>query len=163
VTWSLSANWWFYRDLFAGYNPEITSPSTLVWTRSQAVPWNSVGCRIEESAVVVEVPSAGLYEVTIDYEGPGRGARAFSMVRNNISRPPRQPEGLLALDPGASSQSFPVSASAAGDLRLEVVDRPVRDQPLTSLRFCRASEVSVPAASQALRLYGPIISGTGGS
>lgn len=163
ATWGLSANWWFYRDLFAGYDPEMTSPSTLVWTRTQAVPWKSVGCRIEESAVVVEAPSAGLYEVTLDYVGPGRGARAFSMVRNNISRPPMQPEGLLALDPGASSQSFPVSAGSAGDLTLEVVDRPVGDQPLTNLRSCSAREVSVPANSQALRLYGPIIKGTGGS
>ena len=93
VTWNLSANWWFYRDLFQGYTPVRTSPQTLGWTPATPATWAGVPCRTEGSEVVVEAPAAGLYEVTLRYQGPGRGARAFTMVQNDVN---------VAVDAGGS-------------------------------------------------------------
>ena len=143
-SWGLGANWWFYRGLFAGYLPQRTSPSTVVWTRTQPVDWAPADCRIAGDAVILQAPAAGLYEVTIDYAGPGRGARAFTMIRNNINQA-ADGNGYLALDPGASSQSIPVAVTAPGEVTLDTLDQPAAESARTRLEGCTAARVTTPA------------------
>lgn len=73
VTWNLSANWWFYRDLFKGYEPQQSSPTTYIWHPSAVRAWPSTPCKVEENEARVSTSHKGLYEVVVNYQGPGRG------------------------------------------------------------------------------------------
>jgi hypothetical protein len=155
-SWGVSANWWFYRGLFAGYLPQRTSPSTVVWRRNQPVDWEPVSCRVVDSAVLLQAPEAGLYDVTIYYAGPGRNARAFTMLRNNINRA-ADANGYVALDPGATSQRVPVSVPMPGEVVLDTLDRPATGTSHTELRGCVAHRVTAPAGAETLRLYASLL------
>ena len=158
VTWNLSANWWFYRDLFQGYTPVRTSPQTLGWTPAAPATWAGVPCRTEGSEVVVEAPAAGLYEVTLRYQGPGRGARAFTMVQNDVNIAV-DAGGFVSLDPGARVQRFPVAVRdpGAGTTVLATRDVPADDGPLTTLESCSAASIAHPAGADTAALYGRLL------
>jgi hypothetical protein len=158
VTWNLSANWWFYRDLFQGFAPVRTSPLTLTWTPAAPATWAEVQCRTEGAQVVVEAPSAGLYEVTLYYRGPGRGARAFTMVQNDVNIA-EDAGGFVALDPGARVQRFPVAVRdpGSGTTVLATRDVPADDGPLTVLESCSASSISFPEGADTAAVYGRLL------
>lgn len=158
VTWNLSANWWFYRDLFQGYAPVRTSPLTLGWTPAEPATWAQVPCRTEGSQVVVGAPAAGLYEVTLRYQGPGRGARAFTMVQNDIDVAV-DAGGFVALDPGAREQRFPVAVRdpGSGGTVLATRDVPGDGGPLTTLESCSASAITFPAGADTAAVYGRLL------
>jgi hypothetical protein len=158
VTWNLSANWWFYRDLFQGYAPVRTSPLTLSWTPAGPATWAEVPCRTEGSQVVVEAPATGLYEVALRYEGPGRGARAFTMVQNSVNVA-EDADGFVALDPGAREQRFPMAVRdpGSGTTVLATRDVPGDDGPLTTLESCSASAVTFPAGADTAAVYGRLL------
>ncbi|MGY1804719.1 hypothetical protein ACI78T_15670 [Blastococcus sp. SYSU D00922] len=154
ITWNLSANWWFYRTLFQGYAPEQTSPNTLVWKRDEPVRWTSTPCRVGSSGIELDAPSAGMYEVTLRYTGPGRNARAYTMVQNNINMV-LTGEGFVALDPGAAMQRIPVVVNepGTGTTRLPLRDVPDRAAGLTALHSCSASSVAVPDGARTMELF----------
>ena len=154
VTWNLSANWWFYRTLFQGYAPEQTSPNTLVWHRDVPATWDAVPCRVRDSAIEVDAPSAGMYEVTLKYRGPGRNARAYTMVQNNINMV-LTGEGFVALDPGATTQQVPVMVQDAGSgsTVLPLRDVSSGDDPITTLLSCSASSVTVPEGAETMTVF----------
>ncbi|MGY1601129.1 hypothetical protein [Geodermatophilus sp. SYSU D00815] len=156
VTWSLSANWWFYRTLFRSYAPARTSPTTLVWTPVEPASWQGVPCRVRGDEIVLGAPTPGLYEVTLDYRGPGAGSREYSMVQNNISL---GREGFLPLDPGAGRQQFPVAVhdAGAGSTTLGLRDVSAGREPLTTLESCRASAVTPPEGAGTLEIYRGIL------
>jgi hypothetical protein len=158
VTWNLSANWWFYRDLFRGYAPVRTSPLTLSWTPAGPATWTEVPCRTEGSQVVVEAPAAGLYEVALRYEGPGRGARAFTMVQNHVNVA-EDADGFVSLDPGAREQRFPVAVRdpGSGATVLATRDVPADDGPLTTMESCSASAITFPAGADTAAVYGRLL------
>jgi len=158
VTWNLSANWWFYRDLFQGYAPVPASPLTLGWTPAEPATWAEVPCRTEGSEVVVEAPTAGLYEVALRYQGPGRGARAFTMVQNDINVAV-DADGYVALDPGAHEQRFPVAVRdpGSGTTVLATRDVPGDDGALTTLESCTASSITYPEGADTAALYGRLL------
>jgi hypothetical protein len=158
VTWNLSANWWFYRDLFQGYAPVPASPLTLGWTPAEPATWAEVPCRTEGSDVVVQAPSAGLYEVTLHYQGPGRGARAFTMVQNDVNVA-EDAGGFVSLDPGARVQRFPVAVRdpGAGTTVLATRDVPGDDGPLTTLGSCSAASIAYPAGADTAAVYGRLL------
>jgi hypothetical protein len=154
ITWNLSANWWFYRTLFQGYAPEQTSPYTVVWERDDPVTWDEVPCRVGESAIEVDAPAAGLYEVTVDYRGPGQHARAYTSVQNNINMV-LTGEGFVALDPGATTQQIPVMIHDAGSGTTELPVRDVAggDDPVTTFVSCSAASVTVPDGAETWTVY----------
>jgi hypothetical protein len=154
ASWNVSASWWFYRDLFRSYVPERTSPMTLVWTPAdEPATWTSVPCRVSGYGIELDATANGFYEVNLDYRGPGDNARAFSMVRNRINAPGI---GWLALDPGATSQSFPIYVQGGASFPLKDIAAGWGD-PLTTLTGCTASAVSFPAGTDTMDLYSPMV------
>lgn len=153
VTWNLSANWWFYRTLFKSYAPVQTSPTTLLWRPATPTTWSSVPCTISGSTVELTVPAAGIYELTLNYRGPGTGARAFTMVQNNINL--EDPRTMVALDPGARTQQLPVAVQnpSGGRIVLHTVNVPGNRGRLTDFTSCSALRVTPPAGAQTMRLY----------
>lgn len=158
IGWNISANWWFYRDLFRSYLPEQTSPTTILWRpspeRRGAGP--AVPCHVRSDGVEIYPPVRGLYEVTVYYEGPGAGSRTFSMIRNGINQA-MGADGFVALDPSATSQSLPVYADEAGDITMSLKDVGRQtDEPVTTIQACTAARVLTPSTSQADDIYAPI-------
>jgi hypothetical protein len=157
--WNLSANWWLYHDLLKSYRPEQTSPMALTWTRTQPAAWTSVPCRIDGYKVQLSAEESGLYEVALQYQGPGAGSRAFTMVRNYLNTPGA--DGYLALDPGATSQAFPVYVH---DVREGITNLPLKDVPsgrrLTRLSGCTASAIAVPKGAETMDVFGGMLRST---
>lgn len=158
AAWNMSANWWFYRDLVKSYAPKQDSPMTLVWSRAQPATWQSVPCHVKGYHVELSAASSGLYEVALNYRGPGRNGRAFSMVQNYFNAP--LSDGYLALDPGATSQSFPVYVHDPGTGVTELAMKDVpRDggRHLTTLNGCTASAIAFPEGADTMNVFGGIL------
>lgn len=152
VTWGISANWWFYRDLFRSYSPVQTSPTTLNWTPTEPAVWEAVPCRVRGSNVEIDAPTEGLYEVTLRYSGPGRNARAYTMVQNNINVAAGA-RGYVGLDPGNDVQRFPVSVFAPGTTGLSTIDVSGGSGRVTRLESCTAADVDAPAEVDTVDLF----------
>jgi hypothetical protein len=95
----------------------------------------------------------GLYEVDVQYTGPGAGARAFTMLQNNFSAAV-DANGYVALDPGASSQRVPVRVDTTGSVALATLDMPAGEEALTQFHGCAAQRVEVPRGADTLQVYG---------
>lgn len=160
MSWNLSANWWFYRELFMSYEPVQTSPDSLLWTPTRPASWTPVGCSVSESGVLLEAAESGFYEVTLRYTGPGENARAFTMVQNNINFAAGA-EGYVALDPGAEVQRFPVHAgagSASEALALKHVPAG-GEEPLTVLEGCSAARITAPEGANTIEIFTTLVDG----
>jgi hypothetical protein len=123
-TWNLSASWWFYRELLAGYVPTALSPTTVVWAKSAHATWSPRACSVENGPVPtlrVQGEQRALYEVTLHYRLQGREHRALLRVRNNINV---VDGGYLSIDPNARTATFPVLAGSAERLDLNIVSAP---------------------------------------
>ncbi|MGY1804701.1 hypothetical protein ACI78T_15580 [Blastococcus sp. SYSU D00922] len=154
VRWSVSANWWFYRELFRSYAPEVSSPLTLDWTPTEPATWESVPCAVRGQQVELAAPAPGLYEVTLDYRGPGRNSRSYTMIENNINVV-ETARGWLALDPGAQRQQFPVAVHDAGSGTTVLGLRDISKDGgrLTELRSCTASAITAPDGADTMTVY----------
>ena len=153
--WGLSANWWFYRELFRSYEPQRTSPKTLVWTRTDPAVWQPVDCRVDGYGVALAADRPGLYEVTVDYRGPGRHARAVTSLQNGINVV-EGANGFVPLDPGATSQSVPVAVPdpGTGTTALALRDMPSGSgRRLTTPESCSAVRVAVPPTARTAEIY----------
>jgi hypothetical protein len=135
-SWNVSANWWFYRELFLGYLPTTLSPTTIEWRPALAVPWNDHPCAVSSSppAVMVRGNGRALYEITLHYRLDAGGRRSLLRVRNNINR---QDAGYLSIDPKAREVTFPALVAPGTALDLVVVVAPDRPTAL-SLESCTA-------------------------
>lgn len=153
-TWGVSANWWFYRTLFNSYAPVQTSPMTLDWRPRAPVHWAPVGCDIRGQQIALAARSAGWFEVTLHYRGPGRNSRAYSMVENNINFA-MSAQGFVALDPGAPMQQFPVAIPDPGSGTTLLPLRNVSKDggQVTELQSCTASAITVPPGAATMDLY----------
>lgn len=147
VTWNVSANWWFYRHLFKSYAPVQTSPTTLDWTPAAPQVWPDVpGCTVDEDGTVAfTAPVDGLYEITLDYIGPGSRSRAFTEVQNKINVAMGS-DGYVALDPGATSQSYPTYAPH-GLATLSSYDVSGSSDRLTKFAGCSVKRIVPPSRS----------------
>ncbi|MGY2067547.1 hypothetical protein [Blastococcus sp. SYSU DS0619] len=144
-TWNVSANWWFYRELFKSYAPEQSTPLTLNWTPVEPATWEPVPCDVDGSQIELTAPEAGLYEVTLRYEGPGSSSRSYTMVENNIAVT-ESAFGFMALDPGADEHQFPVAVQTpgSGTTVLSTKDVSAGTEPLTVLESCTAAAIAFP-------------------
>jgi hypothetical protein len=158
VRWSISANWWFYRDLFRSYQPEQISPLSVEWTPAEPATWDPVPCAVRGQQVELGAPTAGLYEVTLDYRGPGRNSRSYTMIENNINVV-QTARGYLALDPGARQMQFPVAVhhAGSGSTVLSLQDISKDGGRLTELESCTASAVSVPDGAATMEVYSGLL------
>ncbi|WP_375399788.1 hypothetical protein [uncultured Amnibacterium sp.] len=154
VSWNISANWWFYRDLFRNYAPQADSPYTVVWKHVGPSPVAPTAgtCTVASDGQSVRVAPGitGLGELTVEYAGPGRGSRGFSMIQNDINSAV-DADGFVALDPGAHAQRVPVYSRNLVPRKLVVRDVPAGKH--TTITGCTITSVPVPAASRALSLY----------
>ena len=108
--WNLSANWWFYRTLLANYTPTKTSPSTLVWRKSDTIVWPEAKCTVtngELPFISVETKTPGFYEVTLDYKSNGLNSRTLVLVRNGLNFA-LGANGYLSMNLRATHMAFPV-------------------------------------------------------
>ena len=100
-----------------------------------------------------------MYEVDLQYRGSGAGSRAFSMVRNYLNTPGA--DGYVALDPGASSQAFPVYVH---DVKEGITNLPLKDVPsgkrLTRLSGCTASAIAFPKGAETMDVFGGMLRST---
>jgi hypothetical protein len=158
VRWNVSANWWFYRDLFRSYEPEKVSPMAVHWTPGETAVWESVPCAVRGQQVELDAPSAGLYEVTLDYRGPGRNSRSYSMIGNNLNVV-QGARGWLALDPGARQQRFPVAVHhpGAGSTVLPMQEVSKDGGRLTELESCTAVAITPPEGADTLEVYSSLL------
>lgn len=158
AAWNLTANWWFYKDLFRSYSPEQTSPMTLVWKNTEPATWDSVPCKVVGYHVELSAQTSGLYEVDLQYRGPGRNSRSFSMVSTNLDVPGTG--GFMALDPGAASQAFPVYVHdpRSGVTNLAMKDVPATDgRPISTLTGCTARAIVVPEGAGTMEIFGGVL------
>ncbi|MDP5182818.1 hypothetical protein QOZ88_09210 [Blastococcus sp. BMG 814] len=153
-TWNVSANWWFYRDLFKSYAPERSTPLTLNWTPVEPATWEAVPCDVDGSRIELAAPDAGFYEVTLRYEGPGRSSRSYTMVENNIAVT-ESALGFMALDPGARVQQFPVAVHdpGSGTTVLSTKDISAGSEPLTALESCTAAAIAFPEGADTAEIF----------
>lgn len=160
VSWSLSANWWFYKPLFQHFRPSQDSPATMRWTRaSGSLPAPTDGiCTVDSDQQALTVLSAttGLHEIRVRYDGPGRGRHSFAMLENGIVRLEGS-NGAVPLDPGARAQAVPVflQKEEARHLRLFEVGAPAN----THLLGCTVMTVPVADHDGVMNDYGWILQG----
>jgi hypothetical protein len=85
--WNLSQNFWFYQKLLEQWQPEQTSPTTVVWKKlSRERVSESVTCRLTSDRKGVEFSrmAEGFHSLEIVYKASGTG-RYLMMFRNNVS------------------------------------------------------------------------------
>jgi hypothetical protein len=122
--WSLSQNYWFYKDLFNHWFISDLSPTTVVWKRAAAPnPAELVDCIPEPTPdgigqLAFDIPFTGLYEMTMQYKIKGP-SRSSMMMQNNISFG-ADAAGYISIDPKASSGTFPAYFNTAGQHKLNL-------------------------------------------
>lgn len=106
--WGISQNFWFYEDLLLRWEPELVSPRTIVWRKTDKIRNNvEVGCQISEqkNSFALDSDKEGFFKVTLEYESFGKG-RYLLMLKNNISFSGGA-QGHVSLPPGKSTATIP--------------------------------------------------------
>ena len=146
--WNLSANWWFYRSLFEGFDPKWNSPITIRWKKTdELLKRKEVDCHISSDGQSLKVLSdeVGLYDLEIHYKGPGKFSRSFSLIENNLNYA-YGGNGFVALDPGSKLQQFPaVLGSTPSVLKMISINAGPRE--VTRLSKCSATLMVFPRNS----------------
>jgi hypothetical protein len=159
--WNMSANWWFYGELLRNFTPEQNSPITLQWSRSKSPAlWKKAQCLVSANgqSVSVNSPRTSILEVSVDYINPGRYSREFTMIQNNLNFAAGA-NGFLALDPGASTQKFPVAViPGMNTLKLRHIGGTKKF--VSRLISCSANEIDFPKNSERFRLLNSLIEPT---
>jgi hypothetical protein len=144
--WNVSANWWFYKPLFEHYHATKTSPTTMLWNKTNIqTPWPAVPCVINQDSalptVILTVPKSGYYEVTIEYNNKGLSPRTLVMARNNLNFA-AESDGYISLDPNTASSQFPVALLKSGRNNLDLYLVTAKDNfTKISLTACTAKKI----------------------
>lgn len=143
ASWSLSANWWFFRELFTNYSPSSRSSKLVAWSRnSQPRARTSVSCEVNFKNNTISVASGepGFYEVAIVYKSNTRPSRSYSMLENNINFA-SDADGYLALNPRQKVNLIPVILTE-GNHELSVKTFPADAGSEFDLAKCTAFEIA---------------------
>lgn len=107
--WSLSQNFWFYGELLSRWQPELLSPTTIVW-RKLARPRaaKDITCTVVDKGqgFLLDAEAEGFFAVTLDYTFSATG-RFLLMLENDISYG-GDAGGYVSLPPMDSTISVPV-------------------------------------------------------
>jgi hypothetical protein len=122
--WNLSQNFWFYERLLKHWQPEHTSPSTVVWKKlGRERGSESVPCKVTSDRKNIEFSrmAEGFHSLEVVYKASGSG-RYLLMFRNNISFG-NDANGYVSLPLGKSVITLPVALKrdAVNTLDLRVV------------------------------------------
>lgn len=139
--WSLTQNYWFYETLLRNWSPSASSPTTIVWRKSEhARQFKDVDCSVGtmKQSLVLQSQEPGFFEVEINYEFNG-SYRHLLMVESNISTAANS-GGYVSVDPNARSVKLPVYVKKAGAtiLKIRVIGNADYDLNITS---CSAKSI----------------------
>jgi hypothetical protein len=142
-SWSFSANWWFYKDLFLKFSPVRNTPLTYLWLEDASFnKWEDIACEVaaDKRSILLKNTENRMYNVFVEYSGPGKFSRRFSMIQNNLNYGGGG-NGFMSIDPSSNSQEFPVIGET-GSTRLYVKDISNSIDQVTIINSCHASEIS---------------------
>ncbi|MFZ9595457.1 MAG: hypothetical protein ACO3A2_05205 [Bdellovibrionia bacterium] len=142
--WNLSQSFWFYEQLLNRWEPDFTSPNTVVWRKSPSPRIHEkVGCRITEqqNAFFLDSDLEGYYAVRVTYESTGAG-RSLLMLKNNISYA-ADARGYVSLPHGRSTVMIPVLIQNKLDnfFDLKIIGG-YKDSYHSSITACEAERIS---------------------
>lgn len=109
-SWSISANWWFYRTLLQSYQPMKSSRSTLIWRKTETkLVWPKVSCAITGTGFQLsETIQSGYYEIDFDLNlQESLTRRGLVLVKNNINQA-FLANGYLSIDPHVQHHRLPI-------------------------------------------------------
>jgi hypothetical protein len=144
LSWNISANWWFYRNLFMSYEYEWFTPNTIIWTKSTSLSWPIIECRISSGSIAFNLPesSVGLYEVSLVLSSKPKIKTNLLRVRNAINYGDRSGKGLLTLNPNETSFLFPVFVSSSNVFeRTFDIKTLINDNESPHIQSCNARKV----------------------
>ena len=146
--WSISANWWFYRTLLQFYVPEKTSPSTLVWQKSnRTVLWPEVPCGIAEFGFHLgESAQPGYFEIVLNLQIPQTlTQRGLVFIKNNINQAFRS-GGYLSIDPRSKEVHFPLRQTEKQErFDLRTLPDPMDAEEII-MSSCKAYRIESPSS-----------------
>jgi hypothetical protein len=148
-SWNLSANWWFYKELFLKFSPVENTPLTYLWTRDLNIgTWKNTECEVagDKKSILLTSTKKQMYNVFVEYSGPGKYSRRFSMIQNNLNTG-GEGNGFVSIDPSSKSQEFP-AIGEVGSTRLYLKDISNNGNQVTFLKSCLASEITFPKDSK---------------
>jgi hypothetical protein len=148
-SWNLSANWWFYKELFLKFSPVENTPLTYLWTRDLNIgTWKNTECEVagDKKSILLTSTKKQMYNVFVEYSGPGKYSRRFSMIQNNLNTGGGG-NGFVSIDPSSKSQEFP-AIGEVGSTRLYLKDISNNGNQVTFLKSCLASEITFPKDSK---------------
>ncbi len=124
--WSISQNYWFYREVFQDFSPVAYSPAVVVWERRRSGrKFPDIGCSVAADGRNISIRSIveGIYEVTLRYSAPGSGRRIV-MLQNNLSFGAGA-GGFVSLNPKNTAAILPVllKPSDGGQFMLKTFGR----------------------------------------
>lgn len=107
--WSVSQNFWFYKELYLEWEPILNSPNTTLWKKltSKRI-LNNVECQITKNrdAFIIKTDDVDLINVTLHYSITAQG-RYLSLVKNNLSYA-SDATGYVSINPKSDKASFPI-------------------------------------------------------
>jgi len=143
-TWGLSVNWWFYRHLLKNYEPETTSPSTIIWRKANQAAWKDAPCVVNNGTtphITVGNGSPGYYDVLLSYKSD-LGSRSLLLIRNNIIKLGWH-DDYLSINQRGENVSFPVfvAENQKNKFDLQVVSM-LDDLSSIKLISCQAAQIN---------------------
>jgi hypothetical protein len=114
--WSVSYNYWFYKELFRNWEVENITPKTVMWRKAfRPFDFPRVNCEVDPTGTSFGLPGqgSGFFEVHLGYSVKGN-SRALHFVQNNISYAVGS-AGYVSVDPRSDRTIIPVQISAYTD------------------------------------------------
>lgn len=144
--WNISENFWFYERLFEGWQPVMTSPTTVLWKPGSHFNFGPMQkCRYDSDSKILVLPDAGagFHKVALEYKLES-SSRSLLLIKNNISFP-FDANGFVSLNPKQVLAHFPVFITNAGATRLPVNIETNSDYSFL-VSSCEFSSISPPDA-----------------
>ncbi|MEH3086483.1 MAG: hypothetical protein PGN26_08115 [Xylophilus ampelinus] len=113
--WMISANWWFYGRLFRNYESAISTPTTLLWSRTGEREWPAVSCSVSDGrSLVVNDGHIGYYDIELKYRSK-LNHRKLLFIRNNLNYA-ADAGGYLSIPPKYDGHiKFPAAVLRTGE------------------------------------------------
>jgi len=153
-SWSLSANYWFYRVLLVHYRVVAMGPRTLIWNRRTiTVEWPQVPCSIKENVATLGAVERGYYELTVHYATVGP-RRSLAMVQTGLTDA-ADSKGFASIPPGEGVAILPIFWNEDGQVRVYGELRPTQANGHVKFLACSAKKIDANNAAIFEKLDAP--------
>ena len=115
--WSLTSNYWLYRELIRGYDVVFQSPTTVVWKKRDGASFQfpEAECELDaNNGFYVQSERSGYHEVELVIDGRRLPSRSLIMMQNNINYA-WTGGGFSPLDASQVVHRFPVKVGSEGN------------------------------------------------